>query len=105
MVPTGPVTGVLKRAKGKVKVVSVFNIDILYVHPLGLPVNVVGDHCATASPITLAIKGPINLGGSSTFTGIYTIPFSTHCELNTLLVNSLTPGPNNTFTANFSPAS
>ena len=87
------------------KVTSVFNIDLLYVRPLGLPINVVGNQCATALPITLPIRGPINLGGSSTFTGIYTIPFFSHCELNTLLVNSLIPGPDNTFAATFSPAS
>jgi len=105
MVPIGPVTGVLKLAKGKVKVISVFNIDILYVHPLGIPINVVGGDCATAMPIALPIKGPINLAGSSTFSGIYTIPDFRHCELNTLLINALIPGPNNTFTAVFSPAS
>jgi len=69
------------------------------------PDRVVGNGCATASPITLTVKGPINLTGNSTFTGIYTIPNFSHCELNTLLINALIPGPNNTFTATFSPAS
>jgi hypothetical protein len=98
-----PVTGQVNLTNLTLKATSVFNAKIPYIHPAGLPINLVGNNCQTATPISITFGGKVNFSGS-TFTSTYTIPNFQNCSLPTSAINLLIPGPGNTFTAKFSPA-
>jgi hypothetical protein len=104
IVPLGPVTGHVDLSTSFVTTTSTFNVRIPYVYPLGLPINLVGPNCVTSTPITLTIKGKANLFGTSNFKGKFTIPPLKDCQLATLALNLVIPGPGNKFSAAFSPA-
>src|SRR5579871_2517797 len=100
--PVGPVTGHVNLAKLTLTSTTKFIAKIPYVHPLGLPVNLVGNNCQTATPVSITFGGKVNFSGS-TFSSTYTIPNLQNCLLLTPALNLLVPGPGNTFTAKFSP--
>jgi hypothetical protein len=99
-----PVIGTVNLSTLTAVATASFNVLVVSVEPLGLPVNVVGNHCGTATPVTVTFSGPISLKGSSHFSGNYTIPPLSRCGLATPALNLLVPGPGNVFTASFSPA-
>ncbi|HMG42174.1 MAG TPA: hypothetical protein VK611_12630 [Acidimicrobiales bacterium] len=105
IVPTGPAAGTIDLATSVVSLTSSFDVKILYVKPLGLGLNLVGDRCQTATPITLTSSGPIDLATQSgTLSGTFTFPPLKDCGLLTPALNLLVPGPGNTFTATAAPA-
>ena len=100
--PVGPVKGHVNLSNLTLTATSVFNARIPYVHPLGLPINLVGSSCETATPISITFTGKVNFSGS-TFSSSYTIPSFKTCGLATTAINLIIPGPGNTFSARFSP--
>src|SRR4051812_21082866 len=99
-----PITGKVNFANLHVTATSVFNILIKSAYVAGLPVNIVGDSCTTASPVSVTMSGTASFTGPSTFTGTYTIPNFANCALATAVLNQLIPGPGNTFKAAATPA-
>ena len=118
VMPTKPVTGHVNLGTFKVTSTSTFNIHLVSMYPaipslpkLPLPipvvipkVNLVGDGCTTATPISVTMSGTAKLGAASTFKGVFTIPDFTNCGAMTEVINQEIPGPGNTFTATASPA-
>ena len=99
IVQAKPVTGTIDLSTFKVKATSVFNIRILTAYAAGVPVNLVGNNCTTATPVTVTMAGIAKLAGTSKFSGTYTIPKFKTCSVMTAVLNQLIPGPGNTFTA------
>ena len=97
------------RRPERVTATSTFNIRIIHAYaalpiPLPLPpVNLVGNHCTTATPVSVTMSGIAHLGAASTFSGTFTIPDFKSCGAATAGLNLLIPGPGNTFTATTSP--
>jgi len=108
IVPTAPVTGMLGSDDAgnlDLTATTVFNIRITDLHAEGTHVNLVGDSCTTASPITLTMSGEVDFGGPSTMSGTFTIPPFRNCGLATTPALDLTiSGPGNTFTATATPS-
>ena len=124
--PTKPVTGHVNIANFKVSATSTFNIHIITMYldsptlpslpPLPIigpvtlppipfpPVNLVGNGCVTASPISVTMTGTANLGGASHFSGTFTMPPFQDCGAMTTVINQEIPGPGNTFSAVATPA-
>lgn len=99
-----PVSGHVDFATLQATATSVFNIKVVKASPVGLPfVNLVGNSCTTAQPVTVTMSGLASLTSSSTFSGTYTIPPLKSCGLATAALNLVVPGPGNTFTATASP--
>jgi len=77
--------------------------------PITLPtlpvqtINLVGDHCTTATPISVTMSGIAKLGATSTFKGTFDIPNFKNCSVATAALNQLVPGPGNTFAATARP--
>jgi hypothetical protein len=69
------------------------------------PVNLVGNSCSTATPISVTMSGIAHLGAPSKFTGTFTIPDFANCGPATSEFNQLIPGPGNTFSAVATPFS
>ena len=69
----------------------------------GMPVNLVGNSCTTATPVSVTMTGIASLTKASKFSGTFTIPNFKNCGLATAALNQLIPGPGNTFTANATP--
>ncbi len=105
LVPVGRVTGTVDIATLSVTASATFDVRVVAVDPLGLPVNLVGDRCETTKAVTVPFSGAFSLTGDSSFSGEYTIPPLHDCGLATAALNLVVPGPGNTFTAAFSPAS
>ena len=131
MVPTKPVTGHVDLKKLEISSTSTLNIQILTAYvanpalptlpiPISIPglpvklppltpppllpaVNLVGDNCGTAIPISITMSGKANLKGPSTFSGTFSIPKFKTCELATPVLNQLIPGSGNTFSATAEP--
>jgi hypothetical protein len=65
----------------------------------------VGPHCESAYPATIALAGKDDfnavLGGP--VGGTYTIPPFAHCLLQQILINQLIPGPGNTIDVTLGP--
>ncbi len=101
--PSKPVTGTVNLTNLVVTATATFNVAVKSVEPLGL-FNIVGDQCETAQAISVTFSGAISLGGSSSFSGTYTIPQLVHCGLVSPVLNLVIPGPGNVFNASFSPA-
>jgi len=121
IVQTKPVTGHVNIGNFKVSATSVFNIHIVTMYPatptlpitlpsLPLPpitvppINLVGNSCTTASPVSVTMKGTAHLGSASTFAGSFTMPNFTNCGVMTTVINQEIPGPGNTFSATATPA-
>lgn len=104
MVAAGPITGHVDLATGTVNTTASFNVRIRSVKPLGLPLNLVGNNCRTATPVTSNLSGPFSLTASSTFTATYTMPKLKDCGFFiTPILNLIIPGPGNTLSATFGP--
>ena len=103
IVPTKPVTGTINLSNFRVKATSTFNLRIVSAYAAGVPVNLVGDSCTTATPVSVTMSGTASLSGSSKFSGTFTIPQLKSCGLATPALNQLIPGPGNTFSAVASP--
>jgi hypothetical protein len=101
---TKPVSGVINLTAGTVTATSKFNVDVVSVDPLGLPVNLVGNSCATSKPVKVTFSGKFVFGGASAFSGLYTIPPLSNCGALTSALNLVIPGPGNVFNASFAPA-
>jgi hypothetical protein len=130
IVPVKQVTGHVSLGNFKVTATSVFNIHILTMYlatptlpplpitlpplPIGLPislppvalppVNLVGNSCTTASPISVTMSGIAHLDGPSTFSGAFSLPNFQSCGLMTAVINREIPGPGNTFSATATPS-
>jgi hypothetical protein len=95
-----PVSGHVDLATLQATATSVFDIKVVKASPTLLPfVNLVGNSCKTATPVTVTMTGLASLTAASTFSGTYTIPKLAHCGLATTALNLVVPGPGNTFTA------
>ena len=96
-----PVTGsvLLNQVPFPVTATATFNIHVVSAYAGIVPVNLVGNNCVTATPVTVTMKGLGNFSGPSTFSGPYTIPPLKNCGLTTTALNQVIPGPGNTFTA------
>jgi hypothetical protein len=105
MAPVGPITGQVDLTKLVVTSTATFNIKITKLTAAGLPANLVGNSCTTATPITVTMGGPVSLTSGSTFTGVYTIPPFATCGALTPALTAAISGPGNTFTGTFSPKS
>jgi hypothetical protein len=103
LAPTGPVTGTVNFSSLAVTATSTFDVRITSVEPVGLPINLVGRHCGTATPVSVTFVGTFSLSGASTFSGQYTMPPLDRCGLLTPALNVVIPGPGNQFSARFSP--
>jgi len=102
MSPTGPISGHVDLTTMTATVTSSFNFQISSATLSILPkLNLVGKTCRGATPITVAMSGPVSL----TFSSTYTIPQLTGCGLLTPILNLVVPSSGNTFTATFAPAS
>jgi hypothetical protein len=104
MVLTKPVSGRINFKKFTIRSTSTFNIDVTSLTPTGTSLNLVGNGCRTATPITLTLTGAFAAIGSSTYTGTFTIPPFTNCLAMTPLLTQEVSGPGNTITATFSPS-
>lgn len=102
---TKQVTGKVNLNNLTVTATASFNVLVTSVEPLGLPVNLVGNSCGTATPVSVTFSGKFSFSGASKFSGKYTIPKLQSCELLTPVLNQVIPGPNNVFSASFAPAS
>jgi hypothetical protein len=103
--PVGPITGTVDFSTLTITQTSTFNIRIPSIRPVLLPINLVGNRCQTAEPITLTMSGQVDLAAGTTLSGEYTIPPFKNCGLLvTPVLNLLAPGPGNTFTATARPA-
>jgi hypothetical protein len=69
------------------------------------PINIVGSSCASATPITMTLRGSAPLGSRSKLTGRFTMPKFKSCGTATALLNRLLAGPGNTFSATATPNS
>jgi hypothetical protein len=99
-----PITGTLDVSTFAVTATAVFNIKVLSAYPTATPtINVVGNSCQTSTPVSVTMSGIANLSGSSTFSGDYTIPPLQNCQLATIALNLVIPGPGNTFSATVAP--
>jgi hypothetical protein len=103
MAPVGPITGKVDFTKLTVTSTATFNIKITKLTAAGLPANLVGNSCTTATPITVTMGGPVSFTSGSTFTGVYTIPPFATCGALTPALTTAISGPGNTFTGTFSP--
>ena len=105
IVETKPVTGTIDftRQPFPVTATSVFDIQVVSLYAGIVPVNLVGDHCATSKPVKVAMSGVANIGAPATFSGPYTIPKLANCGALTTALNLVIPGPGNTFTAQATP--
>jgi hypothetical protein len=120
---TKGVTGKVNLNNFKVTATSTFNMLLLNMYPaspklppLPIPIplptlptlplqkiNLVGDHCTTATPISVTMSGIAKLGATSTFKGTFDIPNFKNCSVATAALNQLVPGPGNTFAATARP--
>jgi hypothetical protein len=105
IVQTQPVTGTVDLTKSPFQVVatSTFNIQITSAYAGILPINLVGNHCTTSTPVSVTMRGAAQPGAPASFSGPFTIPPLKTCGLTTAALNLVVPGPGNTFSANATP--
>jgi hypothetical protein len=102
--PVGSPTGTVDLSTLTITLTSTFDIEIPYLRPTLLPINLVGDRCQTQEPITLTMTGEVDLVNGTTLSGEYEIPRFKDCGLLvTPILNLIVPGPGNTFTATARP--
>lgn len=106
MTQNGPITGHVDLATMTATVNTSFNFAITKATLSFLPwLNLVGSSCRGSAPINVTLSGPVSLTGTSSFSATYTLPKLTGCGfLLTPILNLIIPGPGNTFTASFGPA-
>jgi hypothetical protein len=105
IVQTKPVTGTVDLSTSPFQVVatSTFNIQITKATAGILPINLVGNHCTTSTPISVTMRGAAQPGAPASFSGPFTIPPLKNCGLTTAALNLVVPGSGNTFTAHATP--
>lgn len=105
MTQSGPITGHVDLAAMTATVHTSFNFAITKATLSFLPwLNLVGRSCRGTAPINVTLSGPVNLAGTSSFNATYTLPKLTGCGILTSILNLVIPGPGNTFSASFGPA-
>lgn len=105
MQQTQPVTGHVDLATLQVSATAQFNIRLSQLQAFGVPINLVGTKCVTASPITLNMSGTLDLTNGTTFSGTYTIPKFKDCGLLlTPIINLIIPSSGNMFSASLTVA-
>jgi len=107
MVPTQPVTGMIDFShipNLPMTATAVFNLLILDAHATGTNLNLVGDSCTTASPVSVTLSAMVNLQGPTSMSGEFTLPPFENCGLVTTTALTLAiSGPGNTFSATATP--
>lgn len=105
MKQAAPVTGTVDLATMQASTVASFNVQLVSIRPVIAPwLNLVGNTCQTAQPVTTSIGGTVDLINGSTFSGTYELGKFARCGLLvTPIINAIVPGPGNTMTAKFSP--
>ncbi len=103
MAPTGPVRGHVDLETFTVDSSASFNVRLARLTPHGTDVNLVGDTCRTATPITVAMHGVVNPATGGTFASTYTIPKFEGCGALTSAITAFVSGPGNTFVSSFAP--
>jgi len=104
LAPVGHTSGTFDLATLNASITSTFNIKIPHLYVLGNNrLNLVGNNCQTAQPISLTMSGPVDLVNGTNFTGTFSIPKFKNCGLLTFAINLLIPGDGNTFTATATP--
>jgi hypothetical protein len=109
IVPTQPVTGMIDFShlpNLPLTATAVFNLRIINAHLPGSNLNLVGDWCKTAQPVSVTMSGMANLSGPTTFSGTFTIPSFQNCGglVTTTALTLAISGPDNTFTATATPS-
>lgn len=100
IIPTKKVTGYVDLNTFNVTATATFNLQIIKAYAAtAKSVNLVGSTCTTAKPISVTMSGPASIGGSSTFSGIFSIPFFKTCGRVTTALDEAVSGPGNTFVA------
>ena len=106
MAPTQPVTGTVDFShipNLPITATAVFNLLILDAHVPGSTLNLVGDSCTTASPVSVTMSAMANLGGPTSMSGEFTLPPFANCGLSTPALTLAISGPGNTFSATATP--
>jgi hypothetical protein len=106
IVPKAPVTGfadLTNLPNVPLTATAVFSIRILEAHAEGTQLNLVGDWCKTASPITLTMSAVTRLGAPAVMSGTFTMPPFQNCGAATEALTLAISGPDNTFTATATP--
>jgi hypothetical protein len=103
IVQAKPVTGMINLNTFRVTATSTFNLVIVSLYAAGVPVNLVGNSCTTATPVSVTMSGVAAITGASKFSGTFTIPKFKTCGASTVAINQLIPGPGNTFSATATP--
>lgn len=100
----GQVRGRVNRDRTRAAANAAFDVQIVSIRPAFAPaLNLVGGPCTTRRPATAGLHGPINLGGSTTFTSTYYLPRFADCgQSATPILNALLPGPRNTMSITLS---
>jgi hypothetical protein len=91
--PVSPVIGMIDLKTLAVTATARFNVLVVSVEPLSLPINLVGNTCGTSQPVSVTYSGTFSLKTASTFSDTYTIPPLSHCGLATPALNLVIPGP------------
>jgi hypothetical protein len=103
MEAAGPIHGHVDLATFTVDTTAAFNVRLARLTPHGTSVNLVGDGCTTASPVTVTMHGVVNPATGGTFASTYTIPTFEHCGALTPAITAFVSGPGNMFVASFAP--
>lgn len=93
-----PVTGSVDLAKDRAEAKASFDVQVVAIRPVFAPsLNLVSGSCTTATPAAASLRGPINLGGSTTFSSSYALPKFEDCgPATTKVISALLSGPKNT---------
>jgi hypothetical protein len=101
IVPAGDLTGTFNLTNATITTTTRFTIAVRNVHLDAAPgINLVPSGCKTRTPTsaTLTNTTPLQVFGSTTVSGRYSVPAFTHCGLLTPLLTLLLSGPNNVLT-------
>jgi hypothetical protein len=101
IVPAGGLTGSFNLTTATITTTTRFTIAVRNVHLDATPgINLVPSGCRTRTPTSATLNNttPLQVFGSTTVSGTYTVPGFTHCGLLTPLLTLLLSGPNNVLT-------
>src|SRR5262249_42014938 len=101
IVPAGDLTGTVTGTT--LSTTAKFSMQVLNVHlDLTPNINLVPAGCrsSSATSATLVNTPPVDIFGTTTISGTFTVPSFTRCGLLTPLLTLLLSGPNNTLTLN-----
>lgn len=93
-----PVTGSVDLDRNHAAASASFDVQVVAIRPTFAPaINLVSGSCTTQTPATASLRGPINLGGSTTFSSSYALPKFEDCgRTTTKVISTLLSGPKNT---------